>query len=103
MKDRCLQVGSLVVAKRDSGVCREGERGVCYELYELGRRPGYSIIFERGGHDGFSPQDVEMFLEVTGVVLPSIEDFEFRNVMQLRRAFERGRFAEAFGTFSGRA
>ena len=103
MKDHSLQVGSLVVTKRDSGVCREGERGVCYEMYELGRRPGYSIIFERGGYDGFSPQDVEMFLEVTGVVLGSIEDFEFQNVMQLRRAFERGRFAEAFGSSAAKA
>ena len=58
-----IQVGTLVTAKRAAGVCAAGERGVCYELYKLDGRPGYSIIFQRGGYDGFSPQDVEMFWE----------------------------------------
>jgi hypothetical protein len=44
-----IQVGSLVVAKRVSGVCAAGERGVCYELYQLDGRPGYGILFQRGG------------------------------------------------------
>src|SRR5262245_30870199 len=61
-----LQVGSLVFAKRGSGVCAPGERGVCYEVYQLGGRPGYSILFQGGRYDGFSPDEVETFLEVTG-------------------------------------
>jgi hypothetical protein len=28
-----IQVASLVVAMRASGVCAVGERGICYELY----------------------------------------------------------------------
>src|SRR5262245_31911943 len=35
-----LQVGTLVTAKRASGVCAAGERGVCYEVHELGGRYG---------------------------------------------------------------
>ena len=64
-----IQVGTLAVATRDTAICRAGELGVCYELYTIGNRPGYSFIFERGGYNGFSPQDVELFLEVTGVVI----------------------------------
>jgi hypothetical protein len=50
-----IQVGSQVIAKRASGLNAVGERGVCYEVYQLGGRPGYSFILERGGYDGFSP------------------------------------------------
>ena len=38
-----IQVGSLAIATRASGVCDMGERGVCYELYILGGRPGYGV------------------------------------------------------------
>ncbi len=91
-----IQVGGLVIAKRASGVCAAGERGVCYERYQLGGRPGYSIVFQRGGYDGFSPDDVELFLEVTGRVCPEVADYSFTNVTQLDRDFRAGRFAAAF-------
>jgi Family of unknown function (DUF6166) len=91
-----IRVGTLVTAKRASGVCAAGERGVCYELYQLGDRPGYGILFHGGGHDGFSPGDVEMFLDVIGQVCPEVADYRFANVTQLRRDFEQGRFAAAF-------
>jgi hypothetical protein len=35
-----MQVGTIALAKRDSGVC--------YEAYELRGRPGYSFLFEKG-------------------------------------------------------
>jgi hypothetical protein len=91
-----IQVGSLVTAKRASGVCAAGERGVCYELYQLGGRPGYGILLQGGGYDGFSPADVELFLDVTGRVCPEVADYRFTNVTQLARDFEQGRFAAAF-------
>lgn len=91
-----IKVGSLVIAKRASGVNTAGERGVCYEVYQLGGRPGYSIIFERGRYDGFSPEDVATFLHGTGQVCPAVADYRFANVTQLARDFEQGRFAEAF-------
>ena len=50
-----VQLGTLAVATRATGICRAGELGVCCELYRIGDRPGYSFIFERGGYDGFSP------------------------------------------------
>ena len=51
-----LRVGSLAIAKRTTGVCDAGERGVCYEEYTLpdgkdGRRGGNRPV----GGSGQSP------------------------------------------------
>jgi hypothetical protein len=91
-----IQVGSLVVAKRASGICASGERGVCYEVSQLGGRPGYGILFQRGGYDGFSPDDVATFLDVTGRVCPEVAGYQFTNVTRLAQDFRDGRFAAAF-------
>jgi hypothetical protein len=98
-----IQVGSLAIATRASGVCDMGERGVCYERYTLGRRPGYSFLFERGRYDGFSPEDVVLFLTITGEVCAAVADYQFTNVMQLARDVTRGRFAAAFPPRNGTA
>ena len=92
-----LRVGSLVVAKKASGVCDLGERGVVYEVYELGKRPGWSVIFQSGRHDGFSPCDVDFFLDVTGEVCEELSDYTFENVLRLVDDFGRGTFAPALG------
>jgi hypothetical protein len=91
-----IQVGTMLVAKKASGVCAAGEHGVCYELYQLGGRPGYGIIFRGGGYDGFSPDDVELFLDVTGRVCPEVARYRFANVTRLAQDFRDGRLANAF-------
>lgn len=91
-----LQVGSLVIAKRASGVCDPGERGVCYHVYELAGRPGWSFIFESGRYDGFSPEDVDTFLEVTGAVCQEVTPYPFTTVGRWRRDFQGGRFDPGF-------
>jgi hypothetical protein len=91
-----IQLGSLVIAKRDTGICAAGERGVCYEIYRLDKRVGYSFIFERGGYDGFSPDEVELMLDVTGEICPPVADYHFTNVLRLQKDFHEGRFADAF-------
>ena len=93
---RAIQCGTVAIATRQSGVCGPGERGVCYEVYELDGRPGYSFIFEKGRYDGFSPEDVAMFLEMTPTVCRTVAEYQFRNVTRLLRDFAHGRFAEAF-------
>jgi len=98
-----ISVGSVVVAKRDSGVCSAGEIGVCYELYELENRPGYSFIFESGRYDGFSPDDVALVLDVTGRVCQAVAGYAFENVGKLARDFSAGRFVAAFPQAAGRA
>jgi len=73
-----------------------GETSVCYEVYTPGGRPGYSFLFERGRDDGFSPEDVEMFLTVTDTVCDKVADYQFTNVTRLLWDFRLGRFAETF-------
>ena len=97
MRDQStLRVGSLVIAQRTTGVCDAGERGVCYERYTLDNRPGWSILFESGRHDGFNPDEVALILKVTGEVCPEVADYEFTSVMRLMSDFRRSRFAAAF-------
>ena len=98
-----IQVGTLAVAKRDSGVCTEGEYGVCYEVYSIGDRPGYAFLFERGGFDGFSPRDVEMFPRAPRAGGASVASYRFTNVGRLVRDYRAGRFAEALEMQMGRA
>lgn len=97
MNDRLtLRVGGLVVAKQSTAVCDAGERGVCYERYTLDKRPGWSILFESGRHDGFSSEEVALMLEITGEVCPAVADYEFTSVMRLMSDFHHGRFGAAF-------
>jgi hypothetical protein len=98
-----ISVGSIVVAKRGSGVCSAGEMGVCYVVYELENRPGYSFIFESGRYDGFSPQDVALILDVTGHVCQAVAGYAFENVGKLAQDFCAGRFAAAFPMHVGSA
>jgi hypothetical protein len=91
-----IQVGSLALATRASGVCDVGERGVCYEVYALGGRPGFSFLFEQGRYDGFSPEDVALCLTITGEVCAAVTDYQFTNVTRLQRDWAQGRFAAAF-------
>ena len=74
---------------------RPGERGVVYEAYELGERPGWSVIFHSGRHDGFSPCDVDIFLDVTGEVCEELTDYTFENVLRFADDFGRCDFAPA--------
>jgi len=98
-----ISVGSIAVAKRSCSVCDAGEIGVCYELYELENRPGYSFIFESGRYDGFSPDDVALILDVTGRVCQAVAGYAFENVGKLAKDFSAGRFAAAFPMHAGRS
>jgi len=64
--------------------------------YTLGNQPGWSFLFESGRHDGFSPDEVELILEITDDLCPDVADYEFTSVLRLRADFQRGRFAPAF-------
>jgi hypothetical protein len=91
-----ISVGSIAVARRQTGVCDMGERGVCYEVYTLDNRLGYSFLFESGCYDGFSPQEVDIMLAVTDISCPAVRNYQFTHVSQLDRDFRAGRFAAAF-------
>jgi hypothetical protein len=95
-----LQVGSIVIARRETTLCKAGEPGVCYEVYTLARRPGWSIIFERGAYDGWSPDEFALCLFSTGQVCQDVASYQFSNVTALRRDYEAGCFDSAF--YAGR-
>ena len=86
-----------MAAKHASGVCDPGERGVVYERYELGDRPGWSVIFRSGRHDGFSPCDVDFFLDVSGEVCEELAGYPFRERRAARGRLRPGRFEPALG------
>ena len=98
-----IQVGSLAVAKRISGVSDPGKMGVCDEVYQLAGQPGSSFLFKSGRYDGFSPGDIEMFLDPTGCVCEAVADDQFQNVMKRARDDQAGQFAPAFPHQMGRA
>lgn len=98
-----IRVGSIAIAKRASGVSSVDEPGVCYEVYELEGRAGYSFIFEKGGYDGFSPQDVETFLHVTGEHSAALAGYQFKNVGRLSADHAAGLFQPAFALASPHA
>ena len=58
--------------------------------------PAGASSFESGRYDGFSPEDVATFLEVTGVVCQEVADYQFQNVWQLCQDFQHGRFDPVF-------
>jgi hypothetical protein len=91
-----IRVGSIAIAKRASGEWSVDEPGVCYEVYELEDRAGYSFIFEKGGYDGFSPEDAETFLHVTGGHSAALADYQFKDVGLLSADHAAGVFQPAF-------
>jgi len=64
MENNTIVVGTVAELKRECLGNPPGTPGICYEVYTLDNRPGYSFIFENGNYDGFSPDEVEMLLDV---------------------------------------
>ena len=91
-----LTLGSIVLSRQCNAVCQIGESGVCYEQYTIGNRPGWSIIFRDGGYDGFSPDEVNRFLYITGEISNSVSRYQFQNVRKLIRDYNCGLFTMAF-------
>jgi hypothetical protein len=88
-------VGSLYSLKVPCLGNPEGTLGVCYEVYRLGdfstsrtgEHEGFSFIFQNGNYDGFSRDEVDMFLEHVATDF-SVTDYRFINVMKLSEDFK---------------
>ena len=91
-----VSVGSLVRLTVPCMGNAVGTTGVCYDVYNLGGREGYGFIFENGRYDGFAPDEVTSFLEEVGFD-PSVSNYQFENVMKLRRDFDSGEFRSVLG------
>ena len=89
-----MRVGTTVRLKTRCLGNDIGALGICYsEDNDLGR-PSYGVIFENGDYDGFSPDDVETFLEEAGFC-EGICSYQFSNVIKLSQDYNSGIFNEA--------
>lgn len=87
-----LVVGSKVRASvAMMGGVKPGAVGIVYEVYDRsgreGESEGYGIIFGSGDYDGFSPDDIDNFVELTGEVAEAYRSYHFANVGRLARDF----------------
>lgn len=89
-------VGARVYALADTAVCSAQEPGVVYDAYEFGAHAGRSVIFEKGGYDGFSTAELERFLIPEGSTDPETEKYVFHSAGRLARDHSLGVFRFAF-------
>ena len=98
-------VGTIVELKLALLGNSPGAHGVIYETYkdlDGAEDPGVSVIFENGNYDGFSvAEQKEMLKEL--VVFTPLENYQFRNVLQLSRDFNNGVFRQALSLKVGHA
>ena len=90
-----LAVGQQVAARRATDVCRAGEQGVVVEACALNGRPGWTVLFEQGGVDGFTPCDAGLWLE-PGPVLAEAAGYVYSSRARLTDDWRKGRFASVF-------
>ena len=91
-----LAVGDLVMVVQPSGVNGPYARAVVVERYELAERPGWTLLFEDGRFNGFSPLDCETFNVVRLGHLCALETYRFRSATHLTRDWRAGVFAAAW-------
>ena len=87
-----LVVGQEVYLKREMLGEPIGSKGFVYEVYQDFDNPkldAVSIIFEDGGHDGFSFEEQKLFLEV-GRVDSRYSRYEFKTVNQVWKDYRDG-------------
>lgn len=100
-----LAVGDLVVVGRRSGVNAAGARAVVVEAYTLTERglarPGWTLLFEDGRADGFSPGDCTLF-EVRRVGhCAAVAGYVFRSMTHLAADYRAGFFGPAWAAVIG--
>jgi hypothetical protein len=88
-----LCVGDLVRVGKASGVNPVGARAVVVEAYTIGDRSGWALLFADGQHDGFSPEDLDLFEVVKIGHEPSVADYQFTSAVRLLADWRAGRFA----------
>lgn len=87
-----LPLGARVYARTDSGICDKGSRGLVVEEYWMGERDGRTILFENGGYDGFSPEDIGHFVIAEGSIDSKLAHYCFQSVGRLSVEFHSGLF-----------
>jgi hypothetical protein len=90
-----LVVGSKVLLRQDMLAARAGQAGIVYEVYDrtgfddpASPSEGYGVVFESMGYDGFSPDEVDLFLDLTGQVAERYRGYRFVHVGRITRDFD---------------
>jgi hypothetical protein len=76
-----------------------GTPAVCYEAYWLSGRQGWAFIFPNGSHDGFSPQDLELFRGRRRGHSTWAAEYRFASAVRLMADFRQGFFSHAFALY----
>ncbi len=88
-----IVVGSRVRATVATAICHAGERGFVYEIYARGPQIiGYSILFERGGHDRFASDEILTKIDLLNQTDPRVQHYRFVHIGVLLNDYRRGRF-----------
>jgi hypothetical protein len=97
--EKNICVGEVVVSLLDwdaIGVDK-GELGVVFEVYDSGRGHwGAQIIFEAGGHCGYSDEEIDRWIGRTGFVVTELANYKFRNIVQTVLEHHEGLFNKAW-------
>jgi hypothetical protein len=87
-----FRVGDLVTVMRPVLGNAAGSLAVVYEIYDIGKGPSPSLIFQNGQYDGFSTRDRELFGVTKVGHDAAIAGYHFENVLQLDADFRAGVF-----------
>lgn len=91
-----LVVGDVVTVGRACMGAPAGARAVVVERYQIGRRVGWTLLFQTGDHDGFSPDDLVAFeVRKVSAVAP-LGGYRFLSAGQLRMDHALGMFADVW-------
>ncbi|MDX1605263.1 MAG: hypothetical protein R3202_03660 [Candidatus Competibacterales bacterium] len=91
-----LQVGSLVIARRDCAACRLGEAGFCYRYEQRDGGPRWSFIFEGGRQIDLDESGIAALLHPTGRCYWPLLDYCCDDNDQPGRDYRAGVFNRAF-------
>jgi len=87
-----FRVGDLVTVLRPVLDNPAGSLAVVYEIYNIGKGPSPSLIFQNGQYDGFSARDRELFGVMKVGHDATVAGYHFKNVLQLDADFRAGVF-----------
>ncbi len=97
-----LQVGDIVVVGRRTGINAANARAIVVEHYRLkeagAERDGWTLLFDNGAADGFSPSDCELLEVQTVGHEAAFASYRFLSMSRLDADFRRGIFARVWAT-----
>jgi len=82
-----VPVGTIVKLKKECLGNKPGTIGVCFNDYDTGSQ----FIFENGEYDGFSDEEIKLFLDIIDFSY-ELETYDFISVMYLADDFKKGVF-----------